>query len=169
MELRGEIRMFAGDFAPAGWAFCDGSLLSISENDELFMLIGTTYGGDGENTFALPDLRSRVPIAFSQHHAIGDNGGVEAVTLTQNQLPKHMHVFLGTSSIANDANPSNNVVAQSNTGDPYQTTAPTAAKMAAGALEKVGSSYLHENRQPFIAVSYIISLYGKFPVEERHV
>src|ERR671934_1375449 len=94
----GEIRMFAGNFAPAGWAFCNGQLLAISENDALFNLIGTTYGGDGQSTFALPDLRSRVPIHQGNSHVLGEMGGVETVTLTTNQIPSHTHTAVASSA-----------------------------------------------------------------------
>src|ERR671937_1638628 len=108
----GEIRMFGGNFAPAGWMFCEGQLLPISENDALFNLIGTTYGGDGQETFALPDLRGRLPLHFGNGFTLAETGGVETVTLTVSQIPAHSHAFLGSTSGANDANVINNVVAQ---------------------------------------------------------
>src|SRR6267143_329041 len=127
----GEIRMFAGNFAPAGWMFCEGQLLPISENETLFNLIGTTYGGDGQSTFALPDLRGRLPIHFGNGFSLAETGGAEEITLTVNQIPAHNHAFLGTSSSANQPNPTNNVLAQSLTVSFYQSAAPNAA-MAPG-------------------------------------
>src|SRR6187549_3986362 len=107
----GEIRMFAGNFAPAGWMFCEGQLLPISENETLFQLIGTTYGGDGESTFALPDLQSRVPIHQGNGFILAQTGGVESVTLQTTQIPQHTHVLLGSGAAANSRNPPNNVLA----------------------------------------------------------
>src|SRR4029077_7146235 len=125
----GEIRMFGGNFAPVGWAFCDGSLIPISENDALFNLIGTTYGGDGQNTFALPDLRSRIPLHVGPGFALGQSGGVESVTLTTSQIPAHSHVpQAGTSAVSppNVSGPGGNVWPQS-TLDDYSSAAPTSA------------------------------------------
>src|SRR5438045_8560875 len=108
----GEIRMFGASFAPAGWAFCDGQLIPISENDTLFNLIGTTYGGDGQQTFALPDLRGRVPLHMGNGYVEAETVGVESVTLTTGQLPVHTHAFLGSTSQGSETNPPGNVVAQ---------------------------------------------------------
>src|SRR4026208_695934 len=108
----GEIRMFAGNFAPAGWMFCEGQLLPISKSEPLFQLIGTTYGGDGQSTFALPDLRGRIPIHQGNGFILAETGGAEEITLTVAQIPAHSHPLLGSTSIGNDASPSNNVVAQ---------------------------------------------------------
>src|SRR3954471_6694577 len=109
----GEVRMFAGNFAPAGWMFCEGQLLPISENETLFQLIGTTYGGDGQETFALPDLRGRIPLHQGNGFILAETGGVEEVTLTVSQIPAHSHAFLGSNDIANSPNPGNSVVARS--------------------------------------------------------
>src|SRR3954447_17549780 len=106
----GEIRMFAGNFAPAGWAFCMGQLMPISENDVLFNLIGTTYGGDGQETFALPNLSSRIPVHQGSGFTIGQTGGTEAVTLTQQQIPVHTHQFLATNDTGSVNQPATNVV-----------------------------------------------------------
>src|ERR1700732_1765045 len=111
----GEIRMFAGNFAPAGWMFCEGQLLPISEYETLFNLIGTTYGGDGQSTFALPDLRGRVPLHFGNGFTLAETGGVESVTLTVQQIPAHTHALLATSSLGTDSSPSNDVLAESTT------------------------------------------------------
>src|SRR5712692_9817912 len=121
--------MFAGNFAPAGWMFCEGQLLPISENETLFNLIGTTYGGDGQSTFALPDLRGRLPMHQGNGFVLAETGGAEEVTLTVNQIPAHSHAFLGTTSIATNPNPGGNVVAQPSTFFPYL-NAPPAVNMA---------------------------------------
>src|ERR1041384_4186019 len=115
----GEIRMFGGNFAPAGWMFCDGSLLPISEYETLFNLIGTTYGGDGESTFALPDLRGRVPIHQGNSFTLAETGGAEEITLTVSQIAAHSHPLLGSTALATDVNPGNRVVAQSSTAGAF--------------------------------------------------
>ena len=162
----GEIRMFAGNFNPAGWMFCNGSLLPISGNETLFQLIGTTYGGDGQSTFALPDLRSRVPIHQGQgpglsNYILAQTGGVETVTLTQNQMPGHSHTPVASNTGASDS-PGNSFWANSTTGKPYS-AAPPAVQMNAGTMGAAGGSQPHDNMIPFLCVSYIISLFGIFP------
>jgi microcystin-dependent protein len=162
----GEIRMFGGNFAIAGWAFCDGSLLPISENETLFQLIGTTYGGDGQNTFALPDLRGRVPVHMGQgpglsNYILAQNGGVESVTLTQNQIPSHTHAPVASNTGSSD-NPSGSFWANSTTGKPYSAP-PPAIQMNAGTVGSAGGSQPHDNLIPFQCVTYIISLFGIFP------
>ena len=158
----GEIRMFGGNFAPAGWMFCEGQLLPISENETLFQLIGTTYGGDGQSTFALPDLRGRLPLHMGNGFVLAETGGVEEVTLTVSQIPAHSHPYLGTTAIATDVNPGNNVVGQVSTFDPYQST-PGAVAMAVQSVSAVGGSQPHNNFQPYLCVDFIISLFGIFP------
>jgi microcystin-dependent protein len=158
----GEIRMFAGNFAPAGWAFCDGTLLPISEFDTLFNLIGTTYGGDGQSTFALPDLRGRLPIHQGGGFTLAQTGGVETVTLVVAQMPSHTHPFLGSSSVANNPNPAGNVVGESTTISLYESQAPASA-MAAGAIGPDGGNQPHSNFQPYLCVNFILSLFGIFP------
>ena len=158
----GEIRMFAGNFAPAGWMFCEGQLLPISENATLFQLIGTTYGGDGQSTFALPDLRGRVPIHQGNGFTLAENGGVEVVTLTVSQIPAHSHAYLATTSNANDTNAQNNVAAQPTSGFAYLNAAPPAA-MSNTSVSPVGGSQPHNNFQPYLCVDFIISLFGIFP------
>jgi microcystin-dependent protein len=158
----GEIRMFGGNFAPAGWMFCEGQLLPISENETLFNLIGTTYGGDGQSTFALPDLRGRLPVHMGNGFTLAETGGVETVTLTVSQIPAHSHAFIGTTSTAIDANPGGNVVAQAQTFFPYLNVPPTVA-MAPQAVTSVGGNQPHSNFQPYLCVDFIISLFGVFP------
>jgi microcystin-dependent protein len=157
----GEIRMFAGNFAPAGWMFCNGQLLPISEYETLFQLIGTTYGGDGESTFALPDLQGRIPLHQGNGFILAENGGAEAVTLTVSQIAAHSHPLLGSALLASDPNPQGNLPAESSVISFYQAAAPTAAM--APAVSSVGGSQPHENCQPFLCVSFIISLFGIFP------
>ena len=160
----GEIRMFAGNFAPAGWMFCSGQLLPISENEVLFQLIGTTYGGDGQETFALPDLQSRLPIHQGQGHTLAETGGVEEVTLNVNQIPVHSHPMLASTALASDVNPANRVVAQPATAGNYLylEDQPTLA-MAATAVSSVGGSQPHSNMQPFLCINFIIALFGIYP------
>jgi microcystin-dependent protein len=163
----GEIRMFAGNFAPAGWMFCDGQLLPISENETLFQLIGTTYGGDGESTFALPNLQSRVPIHMGQGkdgvtYQLAEMAGVESVTLTTQQIPIHNHAFLGSSAAATLTSPKDSVVGTSAQVD-YLTIATASVAMNANAITPVGGSQPHENCQPFLCINFIISLFGIFP------
>lgn len=158
----GEIRMFAGNFAPAGWMLCEGQLLPISENETLFQLIGTTYGGDGQSTFALPDLRGRLPLHQGNGFILAETGGAEEITLTVNQIPAHSHPFLASTSIANQTSPSNAVVAQSSSADLYiEDTANV--NLAANSIGTTGGSQPHTNFQPYLCVNFIISLFGIFP------
>ncbi len=154
--------MFAGNFAPAGWMFCEGQLLPISEYETLFNLIGTTYGGDGQSTFALPDLRGRLPIHFGNGFVLAETGGAEEITLTVNQVPAHSHPLLATASVANDQSPAANLLAQTGTYDGYQSNPPVSA-MAAQSVGSVGGSQPHTNFQPYLCVDFIISLFGIFP------
>ena len=158
----GEIRMFAGNFAPAGWMFCEGQLLPISENETLFQLIGTTYGGDGESTFALPDLRGRVPVHQGNGFTLAETGGAEEITLTVNQIPAHSHPMLATEIVANDQSPQQHVLAQTGTYDGYQSSPPAAA-MAAQSVGSVGGSQPHTNFQPYLGINDLLSLFGIFP------
>jgi microcystin-dependent protein len=156
--------MFAGTFAPAGWMFCDGQLLPIVENETLFNLIGTTFGGDGQETFGLPDLRGRVPLHQGNGFTLGETGGAENVTLTVPQLPAHTHPLLGSQNLAADVNPGNRVVAQTGTAGAMNFVEDvTNAAFSAQAISGVGGSQPHENRQPLLVVSFIISLFGIFP------
>lgn len=159
----GEIRLFAGNFAPMGWAFCDGSLLSISQNTALFSLIGTTYGGDGISTFGLPDLRSRVPIHAGPGYPLGQSGGVEAVTLTTAQLPAHTHLPRVSSAAGTQTSPAGNVWA-SGSGFPY--AAPSVAPnvtLDPAAVQPSGGGQPHDNMVPFLAINFIIAMNGIFP------
>jgi microcystin-dependent protein len=158
----GEVRMFAGNFAPAGWMFCEGQLLPISENETLFNLIGTTYGGDGESTFALPDLRGRIPIHQGNGFILAETGGAEEITLTVSQIPSHSHPLLATTTVASDASPNGNLGGQTSTFDFYQTS-PANTPMAPQSISSVGGSQPHTNFQPYLCVNFIISLFGIFP------
>jgi microcystin-dependent protein len=160
----GEIRMFAGNFAPAGWMFCEGQLLAIAENDVLFNLIGTTYGGDGQSTFALPDLRGRLPIHQGSGFTLAQNGGVEQVTLTLNQIPAHTHGFLASGNPASGNIPANQLpaITQAATITPYGTDAPQ-VQLSPNSVGSVGGSQPHDNFQPYLCVDFIISLFGVFP------
>lgn len=158
----GEIRMFAGNFAPAGWMFCEGQLLPISENETLFNLIGTTYGGDGESTFALPDLRGRLPLHQGNGFILAETGGAEEITLTVSQIPAHTHALLASNSLANTPNPQNGVLATTAQIERYYADIPD-SNMFAGAVTPVGGSQPHTNFQPYLCVNFIISLFGIFP------
>ena len=160
----GEIRMFAGNFAPAGWMFCEGQLLPISEYETLFNLIGTTYGGDGQETFALPDLRGRIPIHQGNGFILAETGGAEEITLTVQQIPAHTHAFLGSSNLATGTPPAGQVVGKSGSAAilPYGTDAPV-SPLSAQSVGTVGGSQPHTNFQPYLCVDFIISLFGIFP------
>lgn len=160
----GEIRMFAGNFAPAGWMFCEGQLLPISENETLFQLIGTTYGGDGESTFALPDLRGNLPIHQGNSFILAETGGAEEITLTIQQIANHTHAALGSTSTALSNNPMSNVGARVTIAGvfPYGTDAPI-GPISPSAIGPVGGSQPHTNFQPYLCVNFIISLFGIFP------
>jgi microcystin-dependent protein len=160
----GEIRMFGGNFAPAGWMFCEGQLLPISENETLFNLIGTTYGGDGQSTFALPDLRGRLPMHQGNSFVLAETGGAEQITLTVNQIAAHSHAFLASTNLANSNSPTNQVpgLTQSAAITAYGTDAPLVALLPAS-VGSVGGSQPHTNFQPYLCVDFIISLFGIFP------
>ena len=157
----GELRMFAGNFAPAGWMFCDGVLLPISENETLFNLIGTTYGGDGQSTFGLPDLRGRLPVHQGNGFVLAETGGAEEVTLTVNQIPAHGHAWLASEGAASAATPAGNVPAEASKR--FYAAPGTLAPMAPAAISSVGGSQPHSNFQPYLCVNFIISLFGIFP------
>jgi microcystin-dependent protein len=162
----GEIRMFGGNFAPANWMFCEGQLLSIAEYDTLFSLIGTTYGGDGVTTFALPDLRGRLPIHQGQGsglgaYVIGQMGGTENVTLATNQIPSHNHTAQANTESGTQSSPSNGIWA--NSGQAVYSANPATGAMNAALIGAAGGSQPHNNMMPFLCVSFIISLFGVWP------
>jgi microcystin-dependent protein len=158
--------MFGGSFAPAGWMTCEGQLVPIAEQETLFNLIGTTYGGDGQSTFALPNLCGRVPLhqgtLSGTTYVMGETGGVEQVTLTTQQIPVHTHPLTCSSGGATDGSPLNNVLAEQLAVSGYQSTN-AAVAMAPNITSIVGGSQPHENMQPYLCIMYIISLYGVFP------
>jgi microcystin-dependent protein len=164
----GEIRMFAGNFAPNGWAMANGAPVAISQNDTLYVLYGTMYGGDGQETFNLPNLCGRAPMGngqgpgISQNYQQGEAAGVEAVTLTTQQIPVHTHAFLGTQNIAQNPQPQDAILAQSTGPQIYISDVPVTA-MDTQMIQPVGGSQPHENMQPYLVVGFIVSLFGIFP------
>lgn len=163
----GEIRMFGGNFAPNGWANCDGASLAISENETLFNLIGTTYGGDGQETFNLPNFGGRAPMHMGigqglSPRIIGEVGGSESVTLTSNQAGGHQHILVGSGDPGTSPNPANAVPATGATVQIYRAT-PPGAQMPGSSLQMQGGSQPHENRQPYLPIRFIISLFGIYP------
>ena len=154
--------MFAGNFAPAGWMFCEGQLLLITENETLFNLIGTTYGGDGQSTFALPDLRGRLPVHFGNGFTLAETGGAETITLTVNQIPAHAHAFLASLDVANSPNPAAHALAETVSTTPYF-NGPLGVSLAPQSVLSTGGSQPHNNLQPYLCVDFIISLFGIFP------
>ena len=167
----GEIRMFGGSFAPAGWALCNGAPQAISENETLFQLIGTTYGGDGQETFNLPDLQGRIPVhpGGAQNYQLGETGGVESVTLSTQQMPIHNHTPLVLSGSGGGAStPTNQTIladCQVNTTNTYTPFNASNAQVQLNnnTIAPAGGSQPHENIQPTLCVTYIISLFGIFP------
>ena len=160
----GEVRMFAGNFAPAGWMFCEGQLLPISENETLFQLIGTTYGGDGQETFALPDMRGRLPIHQGNGFILAETGGAEEITLTVQQIPAHSHPALGSTNTGTGSTAQGNVLSALSvaSNSAYGTDAPR-TNLAPISMTAVGGSQPHTNFQPYLCVNFIISLFGIFP------
>ena len=165
----GEIRMVGFNFAPTGWAKCEGQLLSIAQNTALFSLLGTTYGGDGQTTFGLPDLRGRVPLGPGQgpgltNRDLGEQGGAENVTLTTSEMPIHSHSLIGTNTTATNARPLGRTLAKVDpvTTNAYVDVAPD-APMEPGSIGNAGASQPHENMQPYLGVTFIIALQGIFP------
>lgn len=164
----GEIRMFAGNFAPNGWMFCEGQTLPISENDVLFQLIGTTYGGDGQETFNLPNLASRVPIHMGTGpdgttYQIGEMAGTEQETLTTQQIPSHTHPLTASTEPGAALTPGGNVLAATTGGVMLYYEGQATDVMNAQSVTPAGGSQPHENTQPFLCINYIISLFGIFP------
>jgi len=166
----GEIRMFAGNFAPRGWAFCDGQLLAVSQNDALFSLLGTIYGGDGRTTFGLPDLRGRIPIHAGtgpglSERRLGAKAGSEKETLTVNQMPSHTHQFMASSSPGSETSPDGEVLGSSANVRAFRPTPPT-VNMHSDAISAIGGSRSHSNLMPFLCINFIIALFGIYP--SRH-
>jgi microcystin-dependent protein len=164
----GEIRMFGGNFAPAGWMFCQGQLLPISEFETLFNLIGTTYGGDGQTTFGLPDLRGRVPIHQGTGpglptYTLAQNGGTPTVTLTTQQIPAHPHAYIASTTAGNANSPQNTFAANgtTNVSPYYDSSAKT--PMGANSIGNSGGNQPHDNMQPYLCIDFIISLFGIYP------
>jgi microcystin-dependent protein len=159
--------MFAGTFAPAGWEFCNGQILSISDNDALFNLIGTTYGGDGESTFALPNLQGRVPVHMGNNgvstYTLASTGGVETVTLTTGQIPGHTHAFQASTNTANSSSPNGTLPGATTVISLYREIGTPTGSMDPGTVRIIGGSQPHDNMQPYLAISFIISLYGVYP------
>jgi microcystin-dependent protein len=158
----GEIRMFGGNFAPVGWEFCAGQQMPIADNEALYQLIGTTYGGDGQENFNLPDLRGRVPIHMGGGIPLSQAAGAESVTLTTSQMPQHTHPFAGSTGPGADQLPANNVFAGSPNVRMFR-EANVGAAMSALALNPTGGSQPHTNFQPYLCVNFIISMFGIFP------
>jgi len=158
----GEIRMFGGNFAPAGWSFCEGQVVPITGDETLFQLIGTSYGGDGTSTFALPDLRGRLPLHQGNSVTLGEMAGVESVTLTTQQIPVHSHPLIGAATAGTQISPSGNLPANSLNVKPY-ISEDVDGNFAAGALGPVGGSQPHNNFMPYLCISFIISRFGIFP------
>ena len=166
----GEIRMFGGSFAPAGWAMCAGQLMPISQNETLFNLIGTTYGGDGQETFAVPDVQGRLPIHMGTNpqtgttYQIGEKAGVESVTINANQTPTHNHALVASTGSGTTGVPTGNVLA-SNLQVSLYSQFPPSNNMNANAITSVGGSQPHENMMPYLCITFIISLFGIFPTQ----
>lgn len=165
----GQVLMFAGNFAPRGWAFCNGQLLSISENQALFSILGTTYGGDGRTTFALPDMRGRVAVhpgngpGLSDYH-LGQKGGVEQVSLNVNQMPAHSHTLNANEQAGDSNDPAGASISDSRGYDKdYTKSGEVNVAMSANSISSTGGSQPHTNIQPFVTVNYIIALYGTYP------
>lgn len=163
----GTIRYFAFNFAPRGWAHCDGQLLAVSQNDALFSLYGTTYGGDGRTTFALPDMRGRVPLHQGtgpglSPRSMGQRGGTERVTLNTNQVG-HSHALMGNTGTGNQSSPSNNTLAQDSGDNTYRNEAPSVAMHADSVSTAPGGGQAHENMPPFLGVYCNVALVGVYP------
>lgn len=165
----GQIIPVGFNFQPRGWAFCDGRLLDIAQNDALYALLGTTYGGDGQTTFGLPDLRGRVPIHMGtgsglSSYTLGEITGAETVTLTSQQIPQHAHVLNATGNVASYAKPGATLApAQQSGGNLYATASSADTTLVGSTLNPIGGNQPHENMQPFLCVNFVIALEGVFP------
>ncbi len=161
-----EIRVFSFNFAPKGWAMCNGQFLPINQNQALFSLLGTTYGGNGQTTFALPNLQGRVPIHTGDGHTLGETGGEQAHTLTINELPIHTHTYTATTVPATTNVPTpigSKLLAQSTAANLYASGASNLVSMAPNALTNAGGSQAHTNMQPYLVLNFCIALQGIFP------
>lgn len=160
----GEIRMMSFNFAPKNWALCNGQVLAINQNQALFALLGTTYGGNGTTTYGLPNLQGRVPIHFGSGHTLGEVGGQQAHTLIQGELPAHTHTALGTSSNADTPVPTNNLLgAANNLYGPVPASQSSLTTLEPTSVSNVGGSQAHQNMQPFLTLNFCIALLGIFP------
>jgi microcystin-dependent protein len=167
----GEIKLFAGNFAPYGWAFCDGQIMQIAQNSALFSILGTTYGGDGKTTFALPNLKGRIPLHFGQgpgitNHKLGEAFGSETATLAANQMPAHIHSATVKAANAGSTNqPENNLFGKIPRSNIYNTPDASLVNMAEGSvtLANSGNSLTHYNMQPYLTLNFIIALMGVYP------
>jgi microcystin-dependent protein len=159
----GECRLVGFNFQVNGWNFCNGALIAISENDTLFNLIGTTYGGDGQQTFALPDLQGRVPVHQGSGYVIGQRSGVETVTLTGNQIPIHSHQPLGATAAGGSNQPQGNLPGSNTTTKMYVSPAAVDSQMNVAMISQVGGSQPHDNMQPYLVMNWIISMFGIYP------
>ena len=158
-----EVRIVGFNFAPRGWAFCDGQILPINQNQSLYSLLGTTYGGDGRTSFALPDLRGRTPIHVGNGHREGQKSGEETHTLATNEMPQHQHTFQASSANANQPITPGSVLARTPTADIYRDSPSNLVSLQAGTITNVGGGQAHDNMQPFLAVNFCIALQGLFP------
>jgi microcystin-dependent protein len=159
-----EIRITSFEFAPEGWALCNGQLLPIVQNTALFSLLGTTYGGNGTTTFALPDLRGRAPLHFSGTHPLGQAGGEESHALTAGEMPAHVHALRASSKAAASSSPNGGVLAAIGRGGmPAYAGATSLVPLNPAAIDASGDGQPHENRPPFLAVNFVIALQGIFP------
>jgi microcystin-dependent protein len=157
-----EIRMVGFNFAPRGWAFCDGQYLPINQNQSLYSLLGTVYGGDGRSNFALPDLRGRTPIHVGEGYRQGQKGGIEQIALTQAQMPRHAHAARATSDRGSVPIPSGNVLADSAPSQQYH-AASRLVGLKSGTITNAGAGQAHENMQPYITINFCIALLGIYP------
>ena len=159
----GELKLIGFTFAPKGWALCNGQLLPINQNQGLFSLLGTTYGGDGLVNFALPDLRGRRPLMEGNGHTLGERAGTDSHTLSLQELPPHTHAIKASSAVGTQASPANGYLASSNVDVPFTAGQGSILGGTSTAVTSIGGSQAHENRSPFLVLNFIIALQGIFP------